>query len=110
MEYREFQIEHERPQQMERWLRALVRLGKFCLLLLAVPVVIAIYKKPLAEQNAMRAKLAVMEGQRDALKNERDKLLRQVDWIKTDPNYLEIRARDHENMHKKGEYVIRFVE
>jgi cell division protein FtsB len=110
MEYREFQIEHERPQQMDRWLRALVRLGKFCLLLLAVPVVIAIYKKPLAEQNAMRAKLATMEIQRDNLKDERDKLLRQVDWIKTDPNYLEIRARDHENMHKKGEYVIRFVE
>lgn len=110
MEYREFHIEHERPQQMERWLRALVRLGKFCLLLLAVPVVIAIYKKPLAEQNAMRAKLAAMEIQRDHLKAERDKLLRQVDWIKTDPNYLEIRARDHENMHKKGEYVIRFVE
>jgi len=110
MEYHEFQIDHEKPQQVERWLRALVRLGKFCLLLLAVPVVIAIYKQPLAEQNAMRGKLSAMQGQRDALKAERDKLLRQVDWIKTDPNYLEIRARDHENMHKKGEYVIRFVE
>ncbi|HEY1081235.1 MAG TPA: septum formation initiator family protein [Prosthecobacter sp.] len=110
MEYNEFQIEQERPPQTEKWLRALVRLGKFCLLLLAVPVVIAIYKKPLAEQNAMRTKLASMEAQRDGLKAERDKLLRQVDWIKTDPNYLEMRARDHENMHKKGEYVIRFVE
>lgn len=110
MEYQEYPIEHERPQQAERWLRALVRLGKFCLLLLAVPVVIAIYKKPLAEQNAMRQKLASMQAQRDTLKGERDKLLRQVEWIKTDPNYLEIRARDHENMHKKGEYVIRFVE
>lgn len=110
MEYREFNTDHARPQPLDRCLKALVRLGKFCLLLLAVPVVIAIYKKPLAEQNAMRAKLAVMENQRDALKAERDKLLRQVEWIKTDPNYLEIRARDHENMHKKGEYVIRFVE
>jgi cell division protein FtsB len=110
MEYREFTPEHEQPQRLDRCLRALVRLGKFCLLLLAVPVVIAIYKKPLAEQNAMRVKLASMQAQRDTLKGERDKLLRQVDWIKTDTNYLEIRARDHENMHKKGEYVIRFVE
>lgn len=110
MEYREFNTDHAKPQQIDRWLRALVRLGKFCLLLLAVPVVIAIYKKPLAEQNAMRTKLAAMQAKRDDLKAERDKLLRQADWIKTDPNYLEIRARDHENMHKKGEYVIRFVE
>ena len=110
MEYREFSTDHAKPQQFDKCLRALVRLGKFCLLLLAVPVVLAVYKKPLAEQNAMRAKLASMEVQRDSLKAERDKLLRQVEWIKTDPNYLEIRARDHENMHKKGEYVIRFVE
>jgi hypothetical protein len=31
-----------------------------------------------------------------------------MDWIKTDTSYLEMRARDHEHMHKKGEYVIRF--
>ncbi|MEN3943522.1 septum formation initiator family protein [Prosthecobacter sp. SYSU 5D2] len=110
MEYREFSTDHAKPQQLDKVLRMMVRLGKFCLLLLAVPVVLAVYKKPLAEQNAMRARLASMEVQRDSLKAERDKLLRQVDWIKTDPNYLEIRARDHENMHKKGEYVIRFVE
>jgi cell division protein FtsB len=110
MEYRELSTDHAKPQQLDNVLRALVRLGKFCLLLLAVPVVLAVYKKPLAEQNAMRARLASMEEQRDSLKAERDKLLRQVDWIKMDPNYLEIRARDHENMHKKDEYVIRFVE
>ncbi len=110
MEYTEFQPEHEQPQHLERWLKGLVRLGKFCLLLLAVPLVMAVYKKPLAEQNTMRAKLAAMETQRNTLKAQRDKLLRQVDWIKADTSYLEIRARDHENMHKKGEYVIRFVE
>jgi cell division protein FtsB len=51
-----------------------------------------------------------MKIQRDGLMAQRDKLLRQVEWIKTDTNYLEIRARDHEHMHKKGEYVIRFEE
>lgn len=110
MKYEEFRIEHDQPQHLERWLRALVRLGKFCLLLLVVPVVLAAYKKPLAEQNAQRAKLEAMKTRRDALLAQRDKLQRQVDWIKTDTNYLEIRARDHLNMHKKGEYIIRFEE
>ncbi len=110
MEYHEFQVENENPQHVERWLRALVRIGKFCILLLVVPAVLMIYRQPLAEQKAMRAKLEAMNQQRDTLRAERDKLKRQTDWIKTDPSYLEIRARDHENMHKKGEYVIRFEE
>lgn len=110
MEYREFQIEQDPPQHVERWLRTLVRIGKFCLLLLVVPAVLAVYRHPLAEQKAVRAKLETLKSQRDELLAERDKLKRQAEWIKTDTNYLEIRARDHENMHKKGEYVIRFEE
>lgn len=108
MQHQGIQSPSESPQQLERWLRALVRIGKFCLLLLVVPAVLAIYRKPLAEQNAMRAKLEVLKKERDVVLAERDKLKREVEWIKSDVNYLEIKARDHEGMHKKGEYVIRF--
>lgn len=108
MKYQEIQNENPAaPQAVDRMLGGLVRLGKFCLLLLVVPVVVEIYKKPLAEQNAQRDKLEAMKVQRDALASTRDKLVRQMDWIKTDTSYLEMRARDHEHMHKKGEYVIR---
>lgn len=108
MKYQEIQNENPTaPQAVDRMLGGLVRLGKFCLLLLVVPVVVEIYKKPLAEQNAQRDKLEAMKVQRDALASTRDKLVRQMDWIKTDTSYLEMRARDHEHMHKKGEYVIR---
>lgn len=108
MKYEEIQNENPTaPQAVDRMLSGLVRLGKFCLLLLVVPVVVDIYKKPLAEQNAQRDKLEAMNVQRDALASTRDKLARQMDWIKTDASYLEMRARDHEHMHKKGEYVIR---
>lgn len=110
MDYREFQVEQDTPQHVERWLRMLVRIGKFCLLLLLVPAVLAVYRHPLAEQQAMNDKLVALKKQRDLLVAERDKLKRQADWIKTDTSYLEIRARDHENMHKKDEYVIRFEE
>jgi cell division protein FtsB len=110
MDYRELEPEDERPQHVERWLRRLVRVGKFCLLLLVVPAVLMIYRQPLAEQQAMSAKLDGLKAKRDTLVAERDKLKRQADWIRNDPNYLEIRARDHENMHKKGEYILRFEE
>jgi cell division protein FtsB len=108
MKYQEIQNENPTaPQAVDRMLGGLVRLGKFCLLLLVVPVVVEIYKKPLAEQNAQRDKLEAMKIQRDELASTRDKLVRQMDWIKSDTSYLEMRARDHEHMHKKGEYVIR---
>ena len=109
MKYQEIQNESPTaPQPVDRMLGGLVRLGKICLLLLVVPVVVEIYKKPLAEQNAQREKLEALKGERDALAGTRDKLVRQMDWIKNDTAYLEMRARDHEHMHKKGEYVIRF--
>jgi len=110
MNYQEINPIESRPQTVERCLKGLVRLGKFCLLLLLVPAVLAIYRQPLAEQNAMRSKLETMKLHRDQLVGERDKLKRQTDWIKNDTQYLEVRARDHENMHKKGEFVIRFEE
>ncbi len=109
MKYQEIQNESPTaPQPVDRMLGGLVRLGKICLLLLVVPVVVEIYKKPLAEQNAQRERLEALQGERDALSGTRDKLVRQMDWIKNDTAYLEMRARDHEHMHKKGEYVIRF--
>ena len=109
MKYEEFHIESSQPaKHVDRALRGLVSLGKFCLLLLVVPVVVAVYKQPLGEQQAQRAKLETMQVQRDSLRDKRDQLLREVEWIKTDTTYLETRARDHLHMHKKGEYVIRF--
>jgi cell division protein FtsB len=108
MRYQEIQNEnHTAPQPVDRMLGGLVKLGKFCLFLLVVPVVVEIYKKPLADQNAHREKLETLQAQRDVLAATRDKLVRQMDWIKTDTSYLEMRARDHEHMHKKGEYIIR---
>jgi cell division protein FtsB len=95
-------------QRLERWLRRFIRAGKFALLLAVVPGIVHLHQRPMAEQQAMRAKLEGLQRERDSLLDERDKLLRQVDWIKNDIGYLEVRARDHENMHKKGEYVIRF--
>ena len=103
-----FPTQDESPRQIERWLRIATRVGKFCLLLMVVPAVILIYRQPLERQNSMRAELERIKLRRDELLAQRDQLKRQCDWIRHDPDYLEVRARDRENMHKKGEFVIRF--
>jgi cell division protein FtsB len=98
---------HLEPQPVDRVLGLLVNFGKVCLILLLVPVVWEVCQLPKAEQEAQLQKLNVLYQEKAALSAVCEKLKRQIGWIKTDTAYLEMRARDHENMQKKGEYVIR---
>lgn len=91
-------------------MRALLKLARFVLLLLVVPVVYVLCDNPMDEQLAMRTKLEQLKEQRDALKADRDKLLRRMEWVKNDNAYLETAARDRLHLQKEGEYVLRFEE
>lgn len=93
-----------------RWLQALVRIGKFVLVLMIVPSVLIYYWPKREQQEAIKERVAKLKRERDALLAERDKRLRRVEWIKNDVTYLEIAARDRLNLQKDGEYVIRFEE
>jgi cell division protein FtsB len=83
-------------------------LGKGVLVLLVFAAILASVKQPLHEQNAMRAKLALLEQEADGLREDRDKLLRRLNWIQTDTGYLELEVRDRLNLQKGGEFVLRF--
>jgi cell division protein FtsB len=107
MNYREVRAAEPRTP-WEYWMRALLKLAKFVLLLLVVPVIYVLCDNPLDEQLAMRTKLDQLKAQRDVVKTDRDKLLRRMEWIKNDNAYLEMAARDRLHMQKEGEYVLRF--
>jgi cell division protein FtsB len=107
MNYRE--VRASLPQSTwESWVRALLKIARFVLLLLVVPVVYVLCNNPMDTQLAMRAKLEQLKTQRDSLRDTRDKLLRRMEWIKNDNAYLETAARDRLNLQKEGEYVLRF--
>jgi len=109
MNYRE--VRASLPQSTwESWVRALLKLARFVLLLLVVPVIYVLCYRPMDTQFAMRTKLDQLKVERDTLKSERDKLLRRMEWIKNDNAYLETAARDRLNLQKEGEYVLRFEE
>ena len=65
-------------------------------------------KQPLDQQNKLRAEVEALKGQAAGLKDERDRLLRRLNWIQTDAAYLELEVRDRLNLQKEGEYVLRF--
>ncbi|MGV3662182.1 MAG: FtsB family cell division protein [Prosthecobacter sp.] len=107
MNYREMRAA-EPQSRWEFWMRAFLKIGRFVLLLLVVPVVYVLCDNPMDEQLAMRTKLEQLREQRDTLKADRDKLLRRMEWIKDDNAYLEVAARDRLHLQKEGEYVLRF--
>ena len=107
MNYRE--VRASEPQsRWETWVRAFLKLGRFILLLLIVPVVYVWCDNPIDTQNAMRTKLDQLKEQRNVLQSDRDKLLRRMEWIKNDNAYLEMAARDRLHLQKEGEFVLRF--
>ncbi|MBK8092932.1 MAG: septum formation initiator family protein [Verrucomicrobiaceae bacterium] len=107
MTYRETRA--DLPQsRLEHWARVLLRVAKFVLLCLIVPAILLFFKNPLNEQTAMRQNIESLALQRDALRAERDKLLRRKDWIEKDDAYLELMARDRLNRQKEGEFILRF--
>ena len=107
MNYRELRASD--PQgTWETWMRAVLKVARFILLLLTIPVVYVLCDNPMDKQAAMRGKLEQLQAERDVLKSDRDKLLRRMEWIKNDNAYLEMAARDRLHLQKEGEYVLRF--
>jgi len=107
MNYRELRASE--PQgTWETWMRAVLKVARFVLLLLTIPVVYVLCDNPMDKQAAMRGKLEQLQAERDVLKTDRDKLLRRMEWIKNDNAYLEMAARDRLHLQKEGEYILRF--
>jgi cell division protein FtsB len=107
MNYRELRASE--PQgSWETWMRAVLKVARFVLLLLTIPVVYVLCDNPMDKQAAMRSKLEQLQGERDVLKSDRDKLLRRMEWIKNDNAYLEMAARDRLHLQKEGEFILRF--
>ncbi len=109
MRYQEIQGHRMIPEQrIDRVLRWGLRVFKGLLVLVGFVAVMSCFKEPLAEQNAMRAKLAALNAEKEGLRQQRDKMLRRLNWIQTDDNYLEMEVRDRLNLQKGGEFVLRF--
>lgn len=99
----------ELPATTTVW-RAVSRLLGWLVAIALVCLGLAYFKPQMARQAALEAEL---RGLREALRAEEEKheaLRAQLDWIKNDPAYLEVQARDRLDMAREGETVVRFGE
>lgn len=98
---------HERGP-IERILHWLVGCGRFFLLLLVVPVVLVIFSQPQSEHEVVARKLEELSVEKQELTQKLDQLKRQEQWIRNDPAFLELAARDARDRQRPDEYILRF--
>ena len=98
--------EEERPG----WLMWGTWLNLAVLLMLIVPALFLKFRPPVSQENAVQAQMEKKVAERDAKKEERDRLQIKFDLIRKDKDYLEVMARDRLEMQKDGEVILRFSE
>lgn len=80
----------------------------FALLFLAVWLgIISLFVPPYQKMQAARSEIDALQAQRDEQKALLTRATREVNWLKTDPAYLETIARDRLDLMKEGETVFR---
>jgi cell division protein FtsB len=70
-------------------------------------VIMSLFLPPWKKLNAARAEIDNLQGQVNDAKMVLAKQTREVNWLKTDPVYLETIARDRLDLMKDGETVVR---
>lgn len=91
----------------ERVLGAVVKMQWW--LLLALGVVCGTYynQLPIEQPTALVEKLKGLRQQKADLEAIRDQQARRVEWLRTEPEYLAIEARDHLNVKRDDETILR---
>jgi cell division protein FtsB len=92
----------------ERLLRGGIKLIYFLILLLMIPFIASFYKTQMATHQKIISEIEGLKKQKAYKSQQLQSIKRDIELVKTDSSYLEIKARDYENLQKPGEHIIRF--
>lgn len=82
----------------------------FLVICFAIPAVIHVLSLPEQRKlEALEGKLIKAEQEEKNSIVANDRIKREISSYMTDPNYLEVIARDHLNLAKEGETIIRII-
>jgi len=94
--------------RLERLLTLVLSLQWWLLLCVGVAGGVLYYQQPLEEPVELRALVAEAQAQKDALTAERKRVSDRIEWLKTEPAYLEAKVREKLNQQKDGETILHF--
>lgn len=81
--------------------------GLGCLLLMIAIISVPFFPR-FREYRALNEEGRAIAARRDELKAQLDKKDAELRMIETDPQFLELKARDHLDLQKDGEVIFRF--
>ena len=93
---------------LERVLTQVKQCLWWILLGLGVAGGILYYRQPMREPAELQALIDVAIKKKTALQMERDRIANRIEWLKSEPAYLELAVRDELNRKKDGETIVRF--
>lgn len=108
MSIEEFSVKPPHREGRSSFLARATALNILLLVAMIVPFSVLAFRPPAAEEEAQRARLRGLEKRRDGLVQEKARLRQKCDLVVTDPEYLELMARDRLQMQKDGEFIFRF--
>ena len=73
----------------------------------AVTLAVVFLRPEMAQQQVVDAEIADLVQVRDAARKTRDDHQRKLDWVRNDPEYLELVARDVLDLYTPGEVILR---
>ena len=88
--------------------RAVTKLLAWLVAMTLVCISLAYFKPQLDRQTRIELELASLRAEKSRLSTENHRLKSRLEWLKQDPDFLEILSRDRLDLARKGETVIRF--
>lgn len=105
------EVGFEIPSAERPWLLSrLVRMNRYLILLLLIPAGVIYFWPNWGEQEKARQELEKSTRNRDTLAALKTKRKNTLELLKTDPEFLEIMARDKLGLQKEGEIILHFDE
>ena len=93
---------------LERILDRVLKLQWWILLLLGVAGGVFYYQQPIREPKELLVLIEQAKAHKASLQADHDKVSNRIDWLKNEPEYLEIAVRDALRRKKEGEEILRF--
>jgi hypothetical protein len=84
------------------------RMMRYLAALMLLPISLFTFWPPLNDEKMGREIVQHLKVRRDTLRAQAGANRQKLELLRTDPEYLEIMARDRLQLHKEGETIVRF--
>ena len=105
-EYRQSVEFFDDEERLDVW-QTLSRFLLLIVFLLVMAGILSMFWPEIQRQRDIEAEIERLTAKRDSLLSKKKALTGQVEWMRSDPEYLEMIARDRLDLQKDGEHIFR---